>query len=439
MNGLVSLVARVRTSRRVRRLSAVAGWTLLALPVWSGLAIVATLQGWGRQPLSGPAPQAFMHAAVKRTLAGHEGNVAFVLLEDGQVFGQHFASKGKPVDRDTLFQAASLSKWVTAWGVMTLVESGSLDLDAPVEKYFKRWRLPPSNHDNSAVTVRRLLSHTAGLTDGLGYLGFPPGKPVQPLVASLNRAADAAPGADGFVRVGVEPGSSWRYSGGGYTLLQLVIEDVTGEPFAAYMQRAVLDPLGMRRSTYRPPEPDQLATFYDEDGSEAPHHRYTAAGAASLYTSAADLTRFIQAHLPGPGGELPGRSVLSPRTLELMRKPHAILFGQDHWGLGVILYVPNGKGGFVIGHDGGNAPAINTAARLDPASGDGIIALETGDPSLASRLAGEWTYWRTGEVGMVGVSWMLVLQRIAIGSTVILLVAGFVAWRVWRPVGLRAA
>lgn len=423
------LIARMRASRRLRRLIVIAACTLLAVIAWSGLAIIATLQGWGRQPLADAEPRAFMQAAVSQILAGHEGNVAFVLMEDGQVFDQHFASKGKPVDRDTLFQVASLSKWVTAWGVLTLVESGRLDLDAPAETYLKRWRLPPSDFNREAVTIRRLLSHTAGLTDGLGYLGFAPGKPVQTLEASLSQAADAAPGAGGAVKLGTEPGSRWRYSGGGYTLLQLVIEEVTGEPFAIYMKRAVLDPLGMRRSTYRLGGADNLATFYDADGSETPHYRYAATGAASLYTSAADLTRFIQIHLPGPAGEPPGRGVLSPRTLELMRNPHAAQFGRDHWGLGLILYVPNGKGGFIIGHDGGNAPAINTSARFDPDSGDGIVVLETGDPSLASRLASEWTYWRTGEVG---IPVQRILRRISIGSIVLLLIGGAFEWRARR-------
>lgn len=402
---------------------------MLALIAWSALVVVATLQGWGRQPLAPRQPEAFMQAATSRMLADHPGNIAFVLLEDGQVFDQHFASRGKPVDGDTLFQAASLSKWITAWGVMTLVESGRLDLDAPVETYLTRWKLPPSDFDNEAVTVRRLLSHTAGLSDGLGYLGFPPHRPVQSLEASLTRAADAAPGASGSVRLGAEPGSGWRYSGGGYTLLQLVVEEVTGETFAGYMQRAVLDPLSMRRSTYRSPSNDELAGFYDKDGSDAPHYRYTATGAASLYTSAADLARFIQAHLPGLGGEPAGRGILSPATLESMRRPHAAQYGVDHWGLGLILYVPNSEGGHVIGHDGGNAPAINTSARFDPASGDGIIVLETGDSSLASKLAGEWTFWKTGEVG---VPILRIFRRIAIGAVLIVLIGAGFAWRARR-------
>ena len=129
-------------------------------------------------------------------------------------------------------------------------------------------------------------------------------------------------------------------------------------------------------------------TFFDERGSLATHYRFASVAAASLYTTTADMTRFLQAHLAGPQGEAPGRGVLLPQTLVEMRRPHASSFGADIWGLGTMLYAPNNSGGFVIGHDGNNEPAINTAARLDPSTGDGIIILETGNKLLARRAEG---------------------------------------------------
>jgi hypothetical protein len=84
-----------------------------------------------------------------------------------------------------------------------------------------------------------------------------------------------------------------------------------------------------------------------------------------------------------------------------MRRPHATQFGAEIWGLGTILYAPNNARGFVIGHDGSNAPAINTAARIDPASGDGVVLLETGHRRLATDLAGEWVFWNTGNVDLI--------------------------------------
>ncbi|WP_310541507.1 serine hydrolase domain-containing protein [Phenylobacterium sp.] len=411
--------------------------TLGVLAVWTALVGAGTLEGWWRRPLAPQGDTAAFAAAADRMIAAEStGNLAFTLIEAGRPVHERFASKGAPVDRDTLFQVASLSKWITAVGVMTLVDAGRIDLDAPVDTYLKRWKLPASEFDNRQVTVRRLLSHTAGLTDGLGYGGFAPGQPVQPLVASLTRAADASPQAEGAVKVGLPPGSGWKYSGGGYTLLQLLIEDVTGEPFAVYMRRAVLDPLGMTRSTFLLPEPwpANVAEIYGPGGTKAIHYRFTATGAASLYTSTADLTRLIAAQRPGAEGAPAGRGVLRPATLAEMRRPHAAQYGADIWGLGLVLYAPNNADDFIVGHDGNNFPAINTAARFDPASGDGVVVLETGDDLLATRLAGEWVFWRTGHVDALTVL-MEVKQTLiilAIGWGVILLGAGIVGWRLRR-------
>ncbi len=374
--------------------------TSVALLAWAGVFVAGTLEGWWRTPVA-PAgdTKAFLAAAIAEIDGKHRGNAAMVLLHRGGVVGDRFVSVGKPVDRDTRFQVASMSKWITAWGVMTLVEVGKLDLDAPVSTYLTRWKLPAGKFDNKGVTVRRLLSHTAGLTDGLGYAGFKPGKPIQPLEASLSRAADASPGADGAVRVGIEPGTAFEYSGGGYTLLQLLIEEVSGQSFNGYMKAHVFDRLEMNGSTFILDErAANVAEFYDADGKPATHYRFAALAAASLYTSAADMTRFLQAHMPGQRGEPPGRGVLRPQTLTEMRRPHATQLGADIWGLGTILYAPNNAGDYVIGHDGNNDPAINTAARLDPATGDGIVVLETGNRLLATSVAGEWTFWRTGNV-----------------------------------------
>lgn len=425
------------------RRSAIALCAVLAVTVWTVVLVAGTLAGWWRRPLA-PAgdARAFLAAAVAEIESTRRGNVAVVLIEGGQVFGEHYTSAGRPVDRDTLFQVASLSKWITAWGVMTLVEAGKLDLDAPVSTYLTRWSLPKSEFDNGGVTVRRLLSHTAGLTDGLGYGGFAPGQPVQPLVASLTHAADASPGADGAVRVGIEPGSAFKYSGGGYTLLQLIVEDVSGQSFNDYMRRAVFDPLGMTRSTYSldGAPTTNVAEFYDVDGTPALHYRFTSLAATSLYTSAADLTRFVQAHLRGPAGEPAGRGVLTPGALDEMRRPHAAQLGADIWGLGTMLYAANHAGGFVIGHDGNNDPAINTAARLDPATGHGVVVLETGNPLLATTMAGEWLFWRTGNVDFLTLTIEMrgLLEVLASGWVAILLAAAVLGWRT-RPAAARSS
>jgi hypothetical protein len=159
------------------------------------------------------------------------------------------------------------------------------------------------------------------------------------------------------------------------------------------------------------------------DSRPATYYRFAAVAPTSLYTSVSDLARFIEAHLPGKAGEPIGRGVLAPATIHEMQRPHASKFGQDIWGLGTMLYAGNGTGGFIVGHDGNNEPAINTAARFNPATGNGIVILETGEPLLATRLAGEWVFWETGNVDFLAftIAMPRMLRQIGFGSLAIIL------------------
>lgn len=124
---------------------------------------------------------------------------------------------------------------------------------------------------------------------------------------------------------------------GAFTLLQLLIEEVSGVPFAEYIQRTVLLPLGMTRSTFRTGAEgsNNVAQFFDNEGAPAPHNLYTASAAASLYSTANDMARFARAHSAGLRGEGAGRGVLSPQSIEAMRSTESSLLGTPHWGLGV--------------------------------------------------------------------------------------------------------
>lgn len=373
---------------------------LTLMLVWGTVLYFGMLDGWWRQPLTlSSDPDAFFAVARQKIRNADAGDVVMAMIEGGAVHDEFLYSPDQAVDRSTAFQVASLSKWITAWGVMALVEEGRLDLDTPVNDYLTRWKLPAGAFDNDAVTVRRLLSHTAGLTDGLGYAGFAPGTPVQSLEASLTRASDASPGASGEVKVGLEPGSTWKYSGGGYTLLQLLIEEVSGQSFEAYMQSSVFQPLGMSQSTFVwDDDRVNLARFYDEAGAHAPHLRYTALAASSLYTSLSDMELFVKAHFERDNGASAGRGVVDRRSLDLIKTPHAYQMGAAIWGLGTMLYASNDQDDYIIGHDGKNEPLINTAVRLDPSTGDGVIILSTGSPLLATEIGSEWVFWKTGNV-----------------------------------------
>jgi len=379
------------------------GITLAALILWTVIVISGTMRGWWHKPITiQNSSEAYIDAVKEKLNEQFVGNFALAMIKNGIVEVEEFHTAGKPVDRNTVFQIASLSKWISAFGVMKLVEEGKLDLDAPVSKYLTRWQLPENEFNNDGVTVRRLLSHTAGLTDGLGYSGFEPGVLIQPIEESLTKAADADEGISGTVQVGIEPGSEFKYSGGGYTLLQLLVEEVSGQSFASFMKESIFEPLNMTHSSYTWEDFSdfKLAEFYNSDGTRATHYSYTSLAATALYTSLSDLEIFFQVFLMGSNNEPIGRNVLKPETLRMMREPHGRTMGMDIWGLGTILYTTTENGDFIIGHDGKSTPPINTAVRLNPQTGNGIIILETGNSILATKLASEWVFWKTRKVDL---------------------------------------
>jgi len=352
-------------------------------------------KGWWYTPMAkNTHPDSFITAARNEIEKDFTGNFAMAVLKKGEVKAEHFYSSGKKVDRNTIFQVASLSKFVSAVGVMKLYEDGKVDLDTPIDQYLTRWKLPPGAFNNDLVTIKRLLSHTAGLTDELGYSGFISKDSVQTLEASLTKALDADEGKSGVVRVGIKPGINWKYSGGGFTLLQLLIEERSGESFDSYMRQHVFEPLGMMHSFYELPESENpgLSEFYSANGSLTQHRYYTSLAATSLYTSLADLELFFEFFKHGKEG------VLNATSLREMQIPIGYKMGAPTYGLGTFLYTPLAEGRFIIGHDGMSTPPINTAFRLNPETGDGIIILETGHQNLATRLASDWVFANTGKV-----------------------------------------
>lgn len=335
-------------------------------------------------------PEAFIEAVKEKVDAEFVGNFAMVLIEDGQVSKDFFYSIDQPVTENTAFPVASISKWVTSFGVLKLVEQGKLDLDTPVDNYLTRWHLPDSEFDNSKVTIRKLLSHSSGLVDDLGYEGFAAGERVQTLEESLNKAADA-PYSEGIAIVGYEPGSQYMYSGAGYTMLQLVIEEVSGQSFQEYMTQTIFEPLGMTNSTFVLSEKSDInfTDVYKADGTKRPFNKFTALAAAALLTSTGDLSKFLIANISS-------NNVLSLETMAQMSTPETFINNTEVYGLGPHLYSQGDANSKIIGHDGSGNNAINTAARIDLTSKNGIIVLETGHYSLASAVADEWIFWKAG-------------------------------------------
>ena len=389
---------------------------------WAGIVFYATLKGWWHEPIAKNGSTKIFTNAVNESIKNEfVGNFAMAVMKNGFIEKEFFYTIEKNVDRNTIFQVASLSKFVTAVGIMKLIEEGKMNLDTPANRYLKRWQLPSSKFDNNQVTVRRLLSHTAGLTDELGYSGFENTTSVQSLEESLTKAKDADEGVSGVVKVGIEPGSQWKYSGGGFTLLQLLVEEVSGQSFNAYMTNTIFKPLNMNSSCYILPDTMEarLCDFYNADKTRAPHLYYTSLAATSLYTSLADLEIFFQIFHKGQKGEAIGRGILKPETLKAMRESHWDIMGERIFGLGCMLYIGIENNEDIFGHDGKGTPPVNTAIRINPVTGEGIIILETGHPDMATKIASDWVLLKTGKVDTL-------LFLMLMGKMVKLMVAGMV-------------
>jgi CubicO group peptidase (beta-lactamase class C family) len=416
----------MRQSRRIVKLVKVAGVPALSMIVWTAVVGYGVLAGWWHRALApaGDTP-AFMVAARQMMSSEPHGDLAIALVAKGHMADEHYIGLVDAVNRETVFPVASMSKWVTAVGVMQLVHEGRIDLDVPAARYLTRWTLPASRFDLNGVTARRLLSHTAGLTDGLGFADYRLDERVPSLEESL-RAPRASTGQPTAIAVGYEPGSRWQYSGGGYLILQLLVEEVTRQPFGAFMRRAVLDPLELSCSSFESTPSSNAAEAYDASGRAAARFQYAAAGATGFSTCVRDMVRWVQAHVRrGP------TTPLNPDLLSRMREPHGRQFGADIWGLGTMLYAPTAGDAFVFGHDGQNEPAINAAVRINPDNGDAIVVLTSGGRLLATRLASEWTYWQTG-----GPDFLVI--RTAIREAVVPLFAGWLALIVAAMVYARA-
>ena len=234
------------------------------------------------------------------------------------------------VEPGALFQAASISKPVAALVALRLVAQDKLSLDADVNEYLTSWRLPgPSG--GLPVTVRHLLSHTGALNvDGV------PGYDRGQQLPSLAQILDGLPPANTPpVRRDGMPGRVYRYSGGGYVLLQQLLEDVTGRAFADVAAELVLGPAGMTAAAYAQPDPPAAAPAHLA-GQPVAWRVYPEHATAGLWCTPADLVRFAQAIQAAVAGEA---GALLPRELALdMVTPQA-----GGWGLGLMLSVPAGR------------------------------------------------------------------------------------------------
>lgn len=263
------------------------------------------------------------------------------------------------VNATTVFQVGSISKSVSAWAILRLVQEGKLDLDAPVSQYLSRWSLPESIFDSEKVTIRRILSHTSGLSLH-GYSGFRPNSPLPTTIESLNGKTNGA----GDVQLRFQPGTAFSYSGGGYTLLQLIVEEVTGKSFSEFIDASVLTPLNMRRSSYKPISTHfkETTKAYDTSLREIPNFIFAAQAAAGLSSTSDDLAKFMIANMER-------NPVLREQYLKLMHTASDEV-KSSRYGLG---FSTRANGG-VIGHFGSNI-GWKASMQFVPEKRAGIVIL----------------------------------------------------------------
>ncbi|HUU36187.1 MAG TPA: serine hydrolase domain-containing protein [Vicinamibacterales bacterium] len=277
-----------------------------------------------------------------------------------KAYGVADVASGRAVDPSTRFQAASISKPVTAMAGVRLAQDRRLDLDADVNTLLKSWQVPASDYTRGhPVTPRALFSHTSGADDGFGFPGYDPAAPRPALVQILKGEAPSNVGPVLFAR---PPFRGYKYSGGGVTIMQLAIAELTGRPFAEFMQAIVLGPLKMTSSSFaQPPPPDvaaQLARAHDGQGRamNTAWHVYPEQAAAGLWTTPTDLARFIievQTAVRGPAGAVLSQASAREMTSPVGVGPYAVGLAVDQRGEGWYFSHGGSNWGFqadLVGH-----------------------------------------------------------------------------------------
>jgi CubicO group peptidase (beta-lactamase class C family) len=338
-----------------------------------GRRIVASLPTAVEVTGRAPAPRSL----AERMAFYHVPGVSIAIADGGRIvwaqgLGVTTAGSTDSVTTTTLFQAQSISKAITATATLRLVQQGTLDLDADVNQYLTTWKVPENRFTaHEKVTLRRILSHSAGLT----VHGFPAYKPGARIPTLLQILDGVSPATNQPVRVDTFPGAITRYSGGGTTVEQLVLMDVTHQPFPELMQRLVLAPLGMTNSSFELPLPPDMqrrvARGHFDDGTPMPPGWSLAPwmAAGGLWTTAGDLVRWavaIDAARSGKPGAILSRG-LATEMLTVQK---------DEYGLGPEI---EGSGRALrFGHGGSNT-GYRAQVVYFPATGQGAAVMVNGD------------------------------------------------------------
>lgn len=354
--------------------------------------------------------------------------VNIALIQKGNItwskaYGYADFEQGRKMTIDTVCRTQSISKSVTAWGVMKLVEQGKIGLDDPVKQYIKNWNFPDTEFSEENITVRQLLSHSAGMPLGSIGVHYSPEGDVPSLEENLFKQAHLIK----------EPGSSFLYSNVGFNLLELLIEEVTGQKFAEYMKKEVLIPLGMHNSSFNWSENLNPAVpiGYDLKGERVPVYVYPEKASGGLFATVEDVARFVIAGMINSGHT--NNNVLKPENIKKLYTPMVETSGfysfvSESYGLG--YFIENLSNGRQAVFHGGQGHGWMTHFHSIPQKGDGIVILTNSQRSwpFISYILKDWAKWS----GFSSIGMDVITQGIKIIWTLIGLVLFISLWQVWR-------
>ncbi len=322
-----------------------------------------------------PAPAKTLATRMRETKVP---GVSIAFFDHGHIvwakgYGLADVASGRPVTPDTLFEAGSISKPVAALATLRLVQEGRLDLDQDVNARLKAWKVPENNFTaQQKVTLRRLLSHGAGLTVH-GFPGYTRDQKPPSVVQILN---GQAPANTAPVVVDAVPGTRWSYSGGGYVVTQLLLTETAGEPFPDLMRDEVFKPAGMAHSTYEQPLPEALrsrvATGYRQSGLPVTGdwYVYPEMAPAGLWTTPSDLARAaieVQRDYAGRSHRLLSKTMARQMLTRQI----------GDWGLGFQLTARDGTRRF--GHGGDDEGFKAELEAFTTGTGQGVAIMTNGD------------------------------------------------------------
>jgi len=265
--------------------------------------------------------------------------ISIAVIDDYKIIwakGYGVTSKGSektPISPETIFQAGSIAKPVTALGILHYVDRGTFDLDADINSYLKSWTLPDGNMASTRkVTIRELLAHSGGISPG-GFGGY---GHTETLPDILQILSGKSPARNNSAEIVGEPGIRVAYSGLGYTILQLALEDQLNKPFEKIMKESVLSPLELSNSAFKHDLPDEFSSkvalghYYMGDVVPGGWDQYPEMAAAGLWSTPTDLAKLVVEVAKSKSGE--SNQILSTETTKLMLATH-----KDHMGLGFIV------------------------------------------------------------------------------------------------------